>query len=148
MSSSPPWKFASLFCIWQLGNSSYTGQNLEWPTDSLYRSTKPSSSLQNLLLSGFLLLQGPSIAWNKQNSADLFTLHCVHNRLRTLNFYLVLLYTVRKQCDVNSSLVPVDHKPRSKQYGSALSNQWRLSLLGFTEPMKFAVIKPCQIPQC
>ena len=106
MSSSPPWKFASLFCIWQLGNSSYTGQNLEWPTDSLYRSTKPSSSLQNLLLSGFLLLQGLSIAWNKQNSADIFTLHCLHHRFRTLNFYLVLLYIVPKQCDVNSSLVP------------------------------------------
>ena len=37
-----------------------------------------------------------------------------------------------------------------KQYGSALCNQWRLPLLhvGFTEPMKFAVTKPCHIPQC
>ena len=82
----------------------------EWPTESLYRSTKPSRSLQNLLLSGFLHLQSPSIAWNKQNSADLVTLHCVHHWYRTLNFYLVLLYTVPKQCDVNSSLVPTDLK--------------------------------------
>ena len=45
----------------------------------------------------------------------------------------------------------------SKQYGSALYNQWngsalynpwKLPLLGLSEPVKFAVTKPCHIPQC
>ena len=65
---------------------------------------QPSSSPQNLLLSGILLPKELPVAWNKQNNAVCLTLYCIHHLLHTLYLYLGLFSRVTKQCDPSSSL--------------------------------------------